>query len=101
MNTNEKFRLIKRAIKKAERDFFPPRGKTPDKYSRGDIWTMEQNFCFYASALESIKDILNGKKEVGVKCPYCNVKLTKHIKENDKRRVFWCGFCDKKTRKLR
>lgn len=101
MNTKEKFRLIKRAIKKAERGFTPMIGKTPDKYLRSDIWTLEQNFCIYASALGAIENILNGKKEVWVKCPYCNLKFTKYIKANDKRKVVWCETCDKNTGKLR
>jgi hypothetical protein len=98
----KRLKKIKDILNKANKNFKPvkmvrtKKGVFVDTSNRKkDQKRLEHNFIVYAKALESIGYLIDKVKETKVQCPYCKVKYTTILKEDDKRRSFWCEVCEK------
>ena len=56
---------------------------------------MKHNLPIYAEALSNIMLIVDGEKEIWAKCPYCNLKFTRVVKDTETKKSFWCESCKK------
>jgi hypothetical protein len=91
----KRLKKIKDILNKANKNFKPvkmvrtKKGVFVDTSNRKkDQKRLEHNFIVYAKALESIGYLIDKVKET-------KVQYTTILKEDDKRRSFWCEVCEK------
>lgn len=93
MRDKDKIKKIKSVLNKASNKFIPLPEGSVYKFKRKELGYLIEDFLLYASALDRIHMLIYDGKEIWATCPYCELRYSKIVKDNETRKSFWCESC--------